>query len=56
MLDRAADGKTEEVIIATNFTAEGEATAHVLAEALKSRGLRVTRLARGVPIGSELAE
>ena len=44
----------EEVIIATNFTAEGEATAHVLAEALKSRGLRVTRLARGVPIGSEL--
>ena len=54
LLDRAADGKTEEVIIATNFTAEGEATAHVLAEALKSRGLRVTRLARGVPIGSEL--
>jgi recombination protein RecR len=35
------------VIIATNFTAEGEATAHVLAEALKARGLRVTRLARG---------
>ena len=54
LLERAADGKTEEVIIATNFTAEGEATAHVLAEALKSRGLRVTRLARGVPIGSEL--
>ena len=37
-----------------NFTAEGEATAHVLAEALSSRGIRVTRLARGVPIGSEL--
>ena len=54
LLDRAADGHTEEVIIATNFTAEGEATAHVLAEALKARGLRVTRLARGVPIGSEL--
>jgi len=48
------DGATEEVIIATNFTAEGEATAHVLAEALKARGLTVTRLARGVPIGSEL--
>lgn len=54
LLERAADGVTEEVIIATNFTAEGEATAHVLAEALKARGLKVTRLARGVPIGSEL--
>jgi len=54
LLERAADGHTEEVIIATNFNAEGEATAHVLAEALKARGLRVTRLARGVPIGSEL--
>jgi len=54
LLDRAADGTVAEVIIATNFTAEGEATAHVLAEALKARGLRVTRLARGVPIGSEL--
>ncbi len=51
---RASDGVTEEVIVATNFTAEGEATAHVLAQALKSRGVRVTRLARGVPIGSEL--
>ena len=54
LLARAADGVTEEVIIATNFTAEGEATAHVLSEALRARGLRVTRLARGVPIGSEL--
>ena len=54
LLDRAADGTIDEVIIATNFTAEGEATAHVLAEALRARGLRVTRLARGVPIGSEL--
>lgn len=54
LIERAVDGHTEEVIIATNFTAEGEATAHVLAEALKARGLRVTRLARGVPIGSEL--
>lgn len=54
LLERAADGVTEEVIVATNFTAEGEATAHVLAEALKARGLKVTRLARGVPIGSEL--
>ena len=54
LLDRATNGTVEEVIIATNFTAEGEATAHVLTEALKARGLRVTRLARGVPIGSEL--
>jgi recombination protein RecR len=54
LLDRASDGDVAEVIVATNFTAEGEATAHVLAETLKSRHVRVTRLARGVPIGSEL--
>jgi len=54
LLERATDGVVEEVIIASSFTAEGEATAHVLAQALKARGLRVTRLARGVPIGSEL--
>lgn len=54
LLARAMDGEVEEVILATSFTAEGEATAHVLAQALKARGLRVTRLARGVPAGSEL--
>ena len=54
LLERATDGRVEEVILATNFTAEGEATAHVLAQALKARGLQVTRLARGVPAGSEL--
>ena len=54
LLDRATDGVTDEVIIATNFTAEGEATAHVLTQALQACGMRVTRLARGVPIGSEL--
>ncbi|HEY0884018.1 MAG TPA: recombination mediator RecR [Ramlibacter sp.] len=54
LFDRATDGVVQEVILATNFTAEGEATAHVIAEALKARGLRVTRLARGVPAGSEL--
>ncbi|MFT3857019.1 MAG: recombination mediator RecR [Aquabacterium sp.] len=54
LLDRAADGLVQEVILATNFTAEGEATAHVLGEQLKARGLKVTRLARGVPVGSEL--
>lgn len=46
--------EVQEVILATNFTAEGEATAHVIGQALKSRGVQVTRLARGVPIGSEL--
>lgn len=54
LLARACDGVVQEVILATNFTAEGEATAHVIAQALKSRGLAVTRLARGVPAGSEL--
>lgn len=54
LFERACDGVVSEVILATNFTAEGEATAHVIAEALKSRGLGVTRLARGVPAGSEL--
>jgi recombination protein RecR len=54
LFQRAADGVVREVILATNFTAEGEATAHVISEALKARGLQVTRLARGVPAGSEL--
>ncbi|MCU0941903.1 MAG: recombination mediator RecR [Hydrogenophaga sp.] len=48
------DTPLREVILATNFTAEGETTAHVIAQALKDRGLQVTRLARGVPVGSEL--
>ena len=54
LFTRAMDGQVQEVILATNFTAEGEATAHVIGEELKSRGLQVTRLARGVPAGSEL--
>ena len=54
LLARATDGTVEEVILATSFHAEGEATAHVISEQLKSRGLKVTRLARGVPVGSEL--
>ena len=51
---RALDGTVSEVILATNFTAEGEATAHVIGDALRQRGLSVTRLARGVPAGREL--
>ena len=54
LLARADDGAVREVILATSFTAEGEATAHVLAEALRSRNIKATRLARGVPVGSEL--
>ena len=54
LFDRACDGVVQEVILATNFTAEGEATAHVIAESLKTRGVKPTRLARGVPVGSEL--
>jgi recombination protein RecR len=54
LLERASDGLVQEVIIATSFTATGEATAHVLAQTLRARGLRVTRLSRGVPVGSDL--
>lgn len=54
LIERASDGTVQEVILATSFTAEGEATAHAIQEVLKSRGVHVTRLARGVPVGSEL--
>ncbi|MFN7548138.1 MAG: recombination mediator RecR [Pseudomonadota bacterium] len=54
LLDRAGDGVVREVILATGFSAEGELTAQALMAALKARGLKVTRLARGVPAGSEL--
>jgi recombination protein RecR len=54
LIERACDGVVDEVILATGFSAEGEATAHALGEALRARGLKVTRLARGVPAGSEL--
>ena len=54
LLERASDGVVEEVVLATNFTNEGEATAHTLASLLQARGLRVSRLSRGVPVGGEL--
>jgi len=54
LFERASDGVVSEVILATNFTAEGEATAHIISEGLRERGLQITRLARGVPAGSEL--
>ncbi|HXC39492.1 MAG TPA: recombination mediator RecR [Burkholderiales bacterium] len=51
---RALDGQVAEVIVATNFTNEGEATAHYIGEMLKDRGLKLTRIARGIPVGGEL--
>ena len=54
LISRATDGVVEEVILATNFTPEGEATAHTIGELLKARGIKVSRLARGVPVGGEL--
>lgn len=54
LLKRVADGLVQEVILSTNYTVEGEATAHYIAELLKSRGLKVSRIARGLPVGGEL--
>lgn len=54
LVTRATDGVVSEIVLATNFTNEGEATAHYISENLKARGLKVSRLARGVPVGGEL--
>ena len=51
---RATDGVVQEVILATNFTVEGEATAHYISEMLAGKGLRLSRIARGLPVGGEL--
>jgi len=54
LLARATDGMVKEVILATNFTNEGEATAHYLSEMLHPRGVKVSRIARGLPVGGEI--
>ncbi|MGE3707124.1 MAG: recombination mediator RecR [Vicinamibacterales bacterium] len=54
LLARIASGPVDEVILATNPTVEGEATAIYLARLLKPLGVRVTRIAMGVPVGSDL--
>ena len=54
LIKRASDGVVKEVLLATNFTVEGEATAHYIGELLKEKGVKVTRIARGVPVGGEL--
>lgn len=51
---RVGDGAVREVIVATNFTNEGEATAHYIGELLKELQVRVSRIARGIPVGGEL--
>jgi recombination protein RecR len=54
LLQRVAKGDIDEVILATNPTVEGEATATYLAQQLKRQGLRITRIAMGVPVGSDI--
>lgn len=54
LMARVLDGVVKEVILATNYTNEGEATAHYVTAMLKPKGINVTRIARGVPVGGEL--
>jgi recombination protein RecR len=54
LASRLAEGEVREMIIATNSTVEGEATAHLLAQIARQAGIRATRLAHGVPLGGEL--
>lgn len=54
LVSRAGDGVVKEVVLATNFTVEGDATAHIAAEMLSRLGIKVTRIARGLPVGGEL--
>jgi recombination protein RecR len=54
LLKRAQDGVVQEVILATNYTVEGDATAHYISELLRARGIKVSRIARGMPMGGEI--
>ena len=54
LIKRAQDGLVNEVILATNYTVEGEATAHYISELLKTRGIKTSRIARGMPMGGEI--
>ena len=54
LIERLRGGATEEIIVATNPTAEGEATAAYLSKLLKPLGVRVTRIGVGIPVGSDL--
>ena len=54
LADRLAEGQVRELIVATNPTVEGEATAHYLAEIARAAGISASRIAHGVPVGGEL--
>jgi recombination protein RecR len=54
LLERIGHGETQEIILATNPTVEGEATAAYLSRLLKPLGMKVTRIAMGIPVGSDL--
>ena len=54
LAQRLAEGEVQELIVATNPTVEGEATAHMLAQLARAAGVRASRLAHGVPLGGEL--
>lgn len=54
LIEQLGSGEVKELIVATNPTVEGEATAHYLAELAKARNVKVTRIAHGVPMGGEL--
>lgn len=54
LIKRAQDGAVKEVILATNYTVEGDATAHYISELLESRGIKTSRIARGMPMGGEI--
>jgi recombination protein RecR len=54
LIKRAQDGVVQEVILATNYTVEGDATAHYVSELLRARGIKTSRIARGMPMGGEI--
>ena len=54
LIARLSGSPVAEIIIATSFTAEGDATAYILSELLKGQPYKISRLARGMPLGSEL--
>jgi recombination protein RecR len=54
LIKRAQDGVVQEVILATNYTVEGDATAHYISELLRTRGVKTSRIARGMPMGGEI--
>jgi len=54
LIKRAQDGIVQEVVLATNYTVEGDATAHYISELLRNRGIKTSRIARGMPMGGEI--